>query len=239
MPVNLFPLIWLLPSGNIFIQAEFKAAIFDYKNMLEYPISNIPDAVRVYPASAGTATFPQTPANNWTTTIIFCGGTNLQADQWTTDWPIVNYAASTSCVTISPDIDLTWYQDDPLDSGRSMGNMINLPDGRILYLNGAATGTAGYGNVTWGVGQSFADNPQYQAWWVIKGTGAIGMELTKRYYDPAAAKGSRWSKAGVSSIPRMYHSTATLLPDATVLVSGSNPSADCQSLQPFFVPESS
>ena len=56
-----------------------------------------------------------------------------------------------------------------------------------------------------------------------------------RYYDPAAAKGSRWSKAGVSSIPRMYHSTATLLPDGTVLVSGSNPSADCQcSLQVAF-----
>lgn len=170
MPVNLFPLVWLLPSGNIFLQAEFQAAIFDYKNMLEYPISNIPDAVRVYPASAGSAMFPMTPNNNWTSTLIFCGGSDLLADQWNPQsWDpkgaqLPAYPASTSCVTISPDIDLTWYQDDPLDSGRSMGNMINLPDGRIFFLNGARTGTAGYGNDTWAIGQSYADNPQLQSW---------------------------------------------------------------------------
>lgn len=67
--------------------------------------------------------FPMTSQNNWTATIIFCGGTNLNQDQWTTNWNIAAYAADTSCVTISPDVDLTWYEDDPLDSGRSMGNV--------------------------------------------------------------------------------------------------------------------
>jgi len=123
MPVNLFPLTWLLPSGNLFIQAERQAEIFDYKNMIEYDIANIPDSVRVYPASAGTALFPMTPANNWTATIIFCGGTNLNADQWLTNWNISAYAADTSCVTITPDVDLTWYHDDALAAGRSMGNV--------------------------------------------------------------------------------------------------------------------
>lgn len=77
-------------------------------------------------------------------------------------WPISQYAANESCVTISPDVDLNWHQTDQLESGRSMGNvsgftgssdntdafrqMINLPDGRIFYVNGAGTGTAGYGN---------------------------------------------------------------------------------------------
>jgi len=162
MPVNLFPLTWLLPSGNLLIQAEFQAEIFDYKNNIEYPIADIPDCVRVYPASAGTAVFPMTPTNNWTATIIFCGGTFLEADQWVASWPISQYAANESCVTISPDVDLNWHQTDQLESGRSMGNvsgftgssdntdafrqMINLPDGRIFYVNGAGTGTAGYGN---------------------------------------------------------------------------------------------
>lgn len=90
--------------------------------------------------------------------------------------------------------------------------MINLPDGRILLLNGARTGTAGYGTEGWAIGQSYADNPQYQAW----------------YFDPSQPSGKRWAKAGVSSIPRMYHSTASLLPDGTVIVSGSNPNADCE-----------
>lgn len=123
MPVNLFPLTWLLPSGNLFIQAEFQAEIFDYKNMIEYKIADIPHSVRVYPASGGTAVFPMTPQNNWTATIIFCGGTNLNADQWTTTWPIAAYAADNSCVRISPDVDLTWYDDDPLETGRSMGQV--------------------------------------------------------------------------------------------------------------------
>ncbi|ODN74427.1 hypothetical protein L202_06824 [Cryptococcus amylolentus CBS 6039] len=210
MPVNLFPLVWLLPSGNLFVQAEYQAEIFDYKNNIEYPISNIPDCVRVYPASAGTAVFPMTPENNWTSTIIFCGGTYLESDQWTTDWNIAQYANNKSCVHISPDVDLTWYQNDPLDTGRSMGNFINLPDGRLFYVNGAETGTAGYGTQDWCVGESYADNPLYQSW----------------YFDPKQPSGSRWSKAGVSSIPRMYHSTASLLPDGTVIISGSNPNAD-------------
>ncbi|ORX39085.1 glyoxal oxidase precursor [Kockovaella imperatae] len=210
LPVNLFPLVWLLPSGNIFIQAEFQAMILDYKNMIEYDIADIPDAVRVYPASAGTAVFPLTPENNWTSTIIFCGGTDLEADQWNPVWAITKYPASTSCVTISPDVDLTWYQDDPLDAGRSMGNFINLPDGRLLLLNGAGNGTAGYGNNSWAVGQSYADEPRLQAW----------------YYDPAQPSGSRWSKAGLTTIPRMYHSSCTLLADGSVIVSGSNPNAD-------------
>lgn len=121
--MNLFPLVWLLPSGNLFVQAEYQAEIFDYKNKIEYPISDIPDCVRVYPASAGTAVFPMTPENNWTATIIFCGGTFLESDQWTTDWNISQYPANESCVHISPDVDLTWYQNDPLDTGRSMGNV--------------------------------------------------------------------------------------------------------------------
>lgn len=123
MPVNLFPLVWLLPSGNLFIQAERQAEIFDYKKVIEYPLPNIPYAVRVYPASAGTATFPQTPLNNWTMTILFCGGTNLAQDQWTTNWPISKYPADKTCVRISPDVDITWYDDDSLDTGRSMGNV--------------------------------------------------------------------------------------------------------------------
>ncbi|KAK8843343.1 hypothetical protein IAR55_006999 [Kwoniella newhampshirensis] len=210
MPVNLFPLVWLLPSGNILMQAEYKTIIFDYKNNVEYNVNDIPDCVRVYPASAGTAVFPMTPENNWTSTIIFCGGTFLESDQWTTNWPIVQYPANNSCVRITPDVDLAWYHDDPLQTGRSMGNFINLPDGRLFYVNGAGLGTAGYGTENWVIGQSYADDPQYQSW----------------YFDPKQPSGSRWSKAGVSTIPRMYHSTATLLPDGTVMVSGSNPNAD-------------
>jgi hypothetical protein len=62
-----------------------------------------------------------------------------------------------------------------------------------------ATGTAGYGTNSWAIGQSYADDPV----------------LTPVLYDPDAPAGSRWSSQGFSpsTVPRMYHSTAILLPD--------------------------
>jgi hypothetical protein len=88
LPANLFPLTWLLPSGNLFINANLGTEIFDYKNNVEYPLADVPHAVRTYPGSAATAMLPLTPANNWTATLMFCGGTDLQPDQWVTTWNV-------------------------------------------------------------------------------------------------------------------------------------------------------
>lgn len=91
------------------------------------------------------------------------------------------------------------------------GNLIQLPDQRVLLLNGAAQGSEGYG---W---DSFALNQSY----------ARGPRLACRYFDPRAPKGSQWDlDCGASTIPRMYHSTATLLYDGSVFVAGSNPNVD-------------
>lgn len=100
LPANLFSLTWLLPSGNLFIQTNWATEIFDYKNNVEYSLDDIPNAVRTYPASGATAMLPLTPANNWTATILFCGGTDLKADQWTTTWNIAGYAADDTCVKV-------------------------------------------------------------------------------------------------------------------------------------------
>ncbi|KAG0150382.1 hypothetical protein CROQUDRAFT_652277 [Cronartium quercuum f. sp. fusiforme G11] len=213
LPANLYPLTWLLPSGNLFINANLGNAILDYKTNTEYALSNVPHAVRTYPGSAANAMLPLTPANNWTATILFCGGTNLQPDQWVTTWNIAAFPADSTCVKITPDVDTTWRDDDPLPEGRSMGNLIFLPDGRLFLLNGINKGTAGYGNTSWAIGQSFGDAPIYQA----------------AYYDPYAPSGSKWSRPsdlGVSTIPRVYHSVALLLPDGSIMSAGSNPNAD-------------
>ena len=47
--------------------------------------------------------------------------------------------------------------------------------------------------------------------------------LNADLYDPAT---STFSSAGTSTYPRLYHSVAILLPDATVWVAGSNPAFD-------------
>ena len=81
LPVNLYPLTFLLPSGNLLIQSNWKTVLLDYKKNKEYQLDDIPDAVRTYPASAGNVMMPLTPANNWTATIMFCGGSNIQSNQ--------------------------------------------------------------------------------------------------------------------------------------------------------------
>ncbi|POY76183.1 hypothetical protein BMF94_0906 [Rhodotorula taiwanensis] len=211
LPANLFSLTWLLPSGNLFIQTNLGTEIFDYKNNVEYPLANIPHAVRTYPGSGATAMLPLTPANNWTATVLFCGGTNLQPDQWVTNWNIAGYPADSTCVSMTPDVSTDWVDEESLPEGRVMGNFIYLPDGRLLLLNGIGKGTAGYGNTSWAIGQSFGDDPVH----------------TIRYYDPNQPTGSRFSSAiANSSVDRMYHSSATILPDGSVFSSGSNPNAD-------------
>ncbi|KAG8927452.1 hypothetical protein FRC01_007464 [Tulasnella sp. 417] len=156
---------------------------------------------------------PLTPANGYTATIIFCGGTNLQPDQWTTNWAIAAYPADDTCVKITPDVSPDWIDEgETLPDGRTMGQFILLPDETLFLTNGANLGTAGYGNNSWAVGFSYADDALMQ--------GLI--------YDPKKPLGSRMSTANVGQLqePRMYHSTAVLLPDGSVLISGSNPNPD-------------
>ncbi|KAJ6513221.1 glyoxal oxidase [Mycena sanguinolenta] len=210
LPINLYALTFLLPSGRLLMQANRATILLDPKTHKEYELQDMPDAVRAYPASAGSIMLPLTPANNWTATVLFCGGSNN--DNWNTNWDIAAFAASDSCVRITPDVSANYTQDDPMLEVRTMGNLIALPDGRVLCVNGAKSGTAGYGNNTWAIGQSYADDPV----------------LTPAIYDPNKPLGSRWNRDGLNSstIPRMYHSSATLLPDGAVLIAGSNPNAD-------------
>jgi hypothetical protein len=213
LPVNLYALTWLLPSGMLFIQSNQKTVLLDRHLNVETPLDDMPDAVRTYPASAGTAMLPLTPGNNWTATILFCGGTQPDFANWQDpNWIIPPTPTSTSCVTISPDVSGSYSHVDPLPEGRSMGSLIILPTGKLLYLNGANTGTAGYGNQSWAIGQSYADNPV----------------LIPVLYDPLAPAGQMWNRDGLfaSTVPRLYHSAATLLPDGSVFIAGSNPNAD-------------
>ncbi|KAG8728864.1 hypothetical protein FRC10_004509 [Ceratobasidium sp. 414] len=95
---------------------------------------------------------------------------------------------------------------------RIMPNAVLMPDGKVFIVNGAAGGTAGYGNVNNQVGQSNADGPVLQP--VI--------------YDPDAPAGQRFSSEGLptSTIPRLYHSTSSMLPDGSIIIAGSNPNLD-------------
>lgn len=64
---------------------------------------------------------------------------------------------------------------------------------------------------SWAINQSYAQDPV----------------LTPAYYDPTKPAGSRFnSDLPASTIPRLYHSSATLLPDGSIFIAGSNPNSD-------------
>lgn len=215
LPVNLYALTWLMPSGKLFMQANRASILYDYKKQTTTNLPDMPYATRVYPASAATAMLPLTPDNNYEPTILFCGGSN--PPQWGNDgtagYNVTAVPADNTCVRIAPDAANPAYEDDDyMFEGRSMGQFVALPDGTYWMANGVTMGTAGYGNDRYSVGQSYGQNPVYMP--------AI--------YNPTAPKGGRWNRTGLSasSNERMYHSTAILLPDSSILISGSNPNAD-------------
>jgi hypothetical protein len=205
------------------------SVLWDVNANKETPLPDMPGKIaRVYPASGGVAMLPLTPANNWNPTIIFCGGIFLEDQQWGNySWPFVNtweVPASKDCQRITPEptdgSSPEYVQDDDMQIGRTMGQFIILPDGTLLFLNGAANGTAGYSTQT-------LQTPLY-ANMPFGMSLAADPVLTPSVYNPNAPAGSRWSSAGLgaSQIPRMYHSSALLLPDGAVMIAGSNPNVD-------------
>jgi hypothetical protein len=216
LPVNLYPLTWLLPSGKLFMQAARKTIIYDYKTKETTDLPDMPIATRVYPASAATVMLPLSSANGWQPTLLFCGGS--ATERWGDDvgpgYNVTAVQADNSCYRITPEgtNNPRYEQDDWMFEGRSMGEFVLMPDGNIWMGNGVAMGTAGYGDFNYSVGESYGQDPIYMP--------AI--------YRPYNEPGQRWDRTGLEASPneRMYHSTAILLPDSSILISGSNPNKD-------------
>ncbi|KDN52348.1 copper radical oxidase [Tilletiaria anomala UBC 951] len=224
--LNTYAHTFLMPSGKVFMQANVSTTLWDHEKNTEQALDDMPgNVVRVYPASAATAMLPLTPENSYTPTILFCGGSVLTEQQWGNyTGPGINVQtveASSDCSSITPENfdgsqrDQHYTQEDSLPEGRSMGQFIHLPDQTMLIINGANKGTAGY--------------VQKGADYIVNGIDTEGLAQDPTYtpvlYDPSKPQGSRFTRNGFgkSPIARLYHSTALLLPDGSVLVAGSNP----------------
>lgn len=231
--LNMYPHTYLMPSGKIFMQANYSTILWDHVNNVETPLPDMPgQVIRVYPASGATAMLPLTPQNGYTPTILFCGGSVMSDQMWGNyagpGGDILGITASTDCSSITPEdnqgnqiSNVQYVKEEDLPEGRSMGQFIHLPDGTMVIVNGANKGTSGYTNATYNtvnfngktiVTEGLAQDPTY----------------TPVLYDPSKPKGQRLSKAGFkpSTIARLYHSSAVLLPDASVMIAGSNPHQD-------------
>ncbi|KAG7087311.1 hypothetical protein E1B28_013288 [Marasmius oreades] len=193
-PWNLYPFITVLPSGHIFIAYYNEARILDaktFQTVKELP--NMPAAVnnflggRTYPLEGAMMLFPQHAPYTDPLRVVICGGS--------TPGPA---SVLDNCVSIAPEAQNATWTVERMPSRRLMPNMVALPDGTFMIVNGAKKGVAGFG---------LAEDPN----------------LTALLYDPALPVGRRISILNETIVPRMYHSEAILLPDARVLISGSDP----------------
>lgn len=89
------------------------------------------------------------------------------------------------------------WETEEMPSRRTMGDVLVLPNGQLLFINGAQKGTAGWWD---------ADQPNF----------------TPVLYNPEKPKGQRFKVMKPSQISRMYHSSSAVLPCGKIWVAGSN-----------------
>ncbi|GKU90058.1 hypothetical protein SLEP1_g4104 [Rubroshorea leprosula] len=197
---NLYPFVHLNVDGNLFIFANNRAILLDYvKNVVVKTYPTIPGAeARSYPSSGSLVLLPlkNIQAPNVQAEVLICGGG--ANGSYTQSLRKKFLPALDTCARIIiTDSNPEWVI-ETMPLRRVMGDMILLPDGSVLIINGAASGSAG-----WEQGR----NPV----------------LSPVIYRPNNPIGSRFEVQNPTTIPRMYHSTAGLVRDGRVLVAGSNP----------------
>ncbi|XP_023742404.1 aldehyde oxidase GLOX [Lactuca sativa] len=200
---NLYPFTHLNPDGNLFIFANDRAILLDYvhnKVVRKYPV--IPGGVsRNYPSTGSSVLLPLNLSGSTKTSppvaeVFVCGGTVPDA----IDQAIGNVfvPATKSCGRLRLNDDDPQWEMTEMPIRRIMGDMLLLPTGEVLIINGAASGAAGW---------DMAREPV----------------LHPVLYEPFSRK---FNTMNPTTIPRMYHSSAHLLSDGRVIVGGSNPNAN-------------
>jgi hypothetical protein len=214
VPTNLFPRVFLLPSGKVFMVANNQSIIYDIENKVETILPDIPNGVRVTNPFDGTASLLPLSPPDYLPEVLVCGGSNtsdlIQPANLSSQDP-----ASDQCsrITLTPEgVKKGWVIERMLEP-RIMPEMIMLPNGEIMIINGGRSGYAAFGSVSDPVGNmSNADHPVF----------------TPSIYTPDAPLGKRISNAGLPStdIARLYHSVVTFTPKGNILIAGSNPNGE-------------
>ncbi|KAF9183930.1 hypothetical protein BGZ51_003675 [Haplosporangium sp. Z 767] len=193
MPNNLYPNVYSLPDGNLYIFANQKSVIYNVERQEEIKrLPDIPGGPRSYPLTGSHVLLPLDPAKNYQHEILVCGGSEAM---------LVNAKALHTCGRINLHASDPQWEMDEMPTPRLMSDAVILADGKIMLLNGCQVGHAGFLR---------GSNPNY----------------TPVVYDPDAPLGQRFTEWVPSNIARMYHSVATLLPDGSVFVAGSNQNSE-------------
>ncbi|KAK7044681.1 glyoxal oxidase N-terminus-domain-containing protein [Favolaschia claudopus] len=219
LPVNLFPRVFALPDGKVFMLANNQTIIYDVEAKTETILPDLPNGQRVSNPFDGTAAMLPLSPPLFEPEVLACGG-STKSDLTPQEELSAQDPATSQCarITLTPaGIKKGWVVEH-MPQGRMMPEMILLPNGQIMIINGGATGYAAVASIGVTFGNSNAANP-------------IGTPLL---YTPSAPLGARMSSQGLptTDIPRMYHSTVTLTPQGNLLLAGNNPNGNVTIVPP-------
>ncbi|XP_012477198.1 aldehyde oxidase GLOX1 isoform X1 [Gossypium raimondii] len=202
---NLYPFVYLSTDGNVFIFANNRSVLLNPNTQTiihEFPV--LPNGARNYPASGSACLLPIMLKPNEDRRVIpsevlICGGASHDAyTKADLQRPKVFLPGNTDCARLDITKRNGKWKIINMPSARLLGDMVVLPTGDVLIVNGAKTGSAGWDD---------AREPN------------LNPVLYKFQTD---GTGSKFTVLNPSNIPRMYHSSFALLPDAKILIAGSN-----------------
>ncbi|RPD67521.1 glyoxal oxidase precursor [Lentinus tigrinus ALCF2SS1-7] len=210
LPANLFPRVFALPDGKVFMVANNRSIIYDIETNTETPVPDIPNGIHVTVPTDGSAILLPLSPPDYTPEVLVCGGSQIDDRTQPANFTF-QHPTSSQCsrITLTPEGIAKGWEVEHMIEGRIMLELVHIPNGQILISNGAQTGFAGIGGLGLSIDESNADQPA----------------LIPSIYTPDALLGQRISNEGMpsSGIARMYHSTITLTPQGNFLIAGSNP----------------
>jgi hypothetical protein len=223
-PYDSYPFVFVLPSGSLFLLAKDRAHYLKLASdgfgrerwtakigpTLPARVTGGEEPAKQYPNSASAVLLPLLPEKGYAAEVLVVGGGGLNVHPHWETVPGTNpqmktreVKASDSCFRMfvdPPGFPAEWERRSPLNYARVMPDAVLLPDRTVLVLNGASRG---FGGGYAGAGPAV---PRYAV-------------REPELYDPNT---DRWLPLAAAEFPRLYHATALLLPDATVLVAGSD-----------------
>ncbi|KAJ3119072.1 hypothetical protein HK098_005760 [Nowakowskiella sp. JEL0407] len=203
-PWNLYPFVQQMPkSGKIWIFSGGSSILLDPATGATSPVAPMKDQLhhpRIYPFTSTAVMLPLRAKYNYEATIMICGGTLRKPGETSTNITSTG-TGSPHCSKISPDVPNAAWLENFISfpgEGKVMPDSVLMPDGKVLFTNGAVWGTAG------------GDAGVH--------TNAHEPSFANYIFDPET---STFSKAPNATIARLYHSGALLLPDGRIITTGN------------------
>lgn len=211
-PYHSYPFVYVLPSGKLFLFVKdsvyYLRSETDEFGEERWEVQVGPnlggEPSKQYPNTATSVLLPLFPNDDQVKAyaaevLLIGGGGKNEYPQWNS-W---NRGARSNCFRLSvhpADERAEWRACAPMKNPRVMPDAVLLPDGTVLVINGSMKGYAG-GNA---------------------GTGVALPQDAAKEAELYHADKDEWTTLATASKPRLYHSTALLMPDGRVLIAGSD-----------------